>query len=393
MLPRLPRSPGYRPLWLAATISEFGDWSARLTLAALIFAATNNPAWVGLVSLVFILPRIGLGQVLTAWSERVPRKRLLVIGDTLRAVVFIVAALMELSPLPLLALVLVAAIIDPVFEANAAAATYDILSDEERDDGVRFKQVTRLVAQVGGMGAAGVALRWLSPETILIANAGSFAVSALIISGVALKRVDEPITTISKSFIEAARTVFDNTHIRAALITTTITVFAATAAEAQVVVLAGSQPSWVLPAASAAVPVGAATGVALVSTTGSTKRVLRRTLLITTLSALIAVLALNLDRPGTIVVAFACSGLMFQTAAVGQVIAVRHLPRYGRATILSLLQTIVVIGSATGAAISGFAMNLFGVRTGIQLCLAVAALAWLIPLPNDPPDVSPTTVT
>lgn len=382
LLPRLPSSPGFRRLWLAASVSEFGDWSARLALAALIFERTGDPAWVGIVALVFIAPRFGLGQILTGWSERLPRRRLLVVGDSARAAVFLVLGLFDLAPVPVLALVFVAATIDPIFEANAAAATFDTLSDDERDDGVRFRQVTVLLSQVAGVGAAGVVLRWLAPQTVLLANAVSFALSALIIAGAVIVRTEEIEATAREALRAAARAIAASAHIRAALFTTTITIFAAVAAEAQVVVFAEGRPSWVLPAASAVVPLAAAVGAGMAPTRGDTRTVLHKTLATTTTCVLVGGVALELDRSWAIVVVFAAAGLIFQTAAVGQVIAVRHLPAEGRASILTLLQTVVLFGSAAGATASGFAMNALGNARGIQVCFAVALLAWLVPLPE-----------
>lgn len=380
--PSVPASPDFRRLLLAASISEFGDWATRLALAAFLLERTGDPAWVGLVAVAYVLPRLGVGQVLTSWSEGLARKPVLVTGDAARAAIFVIAGLTDVSPIVMLALVVLASTIDPVFEANASAAAFDLLDDDNRDDGVRLRQVTRMIAQVAGLGLGGVALQWMSPQTLLLVNSSTFALSAAIIAGSRVVHVAERSESVSRALSRAARFIAADLHIRAALTTTTLTAFAANAAEAQVVVFADDQPAWVLPAASASIPLFVIAVTAIGSTDGDTRTILRRSLALTAANAIGAMVALSSTNPVVVVIGFCCIGAMFRTVVVGQVVAVRRLPTDGRASALSLLQTVVLLGSAAGAATSGLAMNALGRERGIQLCLAVAFAALLIPLPR-----------
>lgn len=380
---RVPRGSAYRRLLGAATISQLGDWSARLALAALLFAETDDAIWVGAVSAAFIAPWIGLGQVLTAWAQRYDRQTVMVLADSLRAMVFLFIALVDMAPLLTLATVFVGASVDPVFEANASATVYGSLDLDDRDEGIRVKQVLNLLAQVGGIGMAGVALRWLDPQTILAVNALSFAVSALVVRTVSLDAEARGDRQGGGTVRAALRVAAVHPHIRAALLATMVTVFAATAIEAQVVVLAADRPPWVLPVASALLPLMAAAGAATAPSSGGTRSVLRRTLAVSTASAAACAVMLQTDTAIGIVFVGAFAGLMFQTTTSGQVIAFRHLPEAGRASIINMLQTLVFVAISAGGLLSGVAIAAFGLAGGLQVCLAVTVVAWLVPLPDE----------
>ncbi len=378
---QVPRNQRYRRLLGAATISQVGDWSARLALAALLLEATGSAVWVGAVSAAFVLPWIGLGQLLTAWTERFSRARVMISGDTLRGLIFILLAMIDMPPGLTLVAIVVAASVDPVFEANATSAVIESLSDEDQDTGIQTKQVVSLLAQVAGIGAAGVALRWFSPQQILAVNAVSFFVSASIIASVASRLGQNSAPADRGEVLEGLRLAAAQPDIRAAVGTTMITGFSATTIEAQVVVLASGRPSWTLPLASALIPLGAAVAAGLAPTKGSTSSLIRRSLGLSTAAAITAAILLEIDTALGIVVIGALVGIMFQTTTTGQVVAFRHLPTLGRASVINMLQTLVFLAIAAGGLASGLAIRASNLQTGLQVCVLITLLAWLVPMP------------
>jgi len=378
---QVPRNQRYRRLLTAATISQVGDWSARLALAALLLQETGSAVWVGAVSAAFVLPWIGLGQVLTAWTERFNRGRVMITGDTLRGLVFLLLAAVDMPPGLTLVAIVIAASVDPVFEANATTAVVEALSDEDQDTGIQTKQVVSLLAQVVGIGAAGVALRWFSPQEILAVNAISFFVSASIIASVAAQLGNRGKPTARGEVIRGLRLAAAQPDIRAAVGTTMITAFSATAIEAQVIVLAAGRPSWTLPLASALIPLGAAAAAGLAPTKGSTTSLIRQSLGLTTAAAVMAAILLEIDTAVGIVLIGGLVGAMFQTTTTGQVVAYRHLPTEGRASVINMLQTLVFLAIAAGGIASGLAIRASDLQTGLQVCVLITLLAWLVPMP------------
>lgn len=382
---RLPDAPAYRRLLTATVISQLGDWSSRIALAVLIFDQTGDERWVGVLAAMFVAPWLGLGQLLTSWSERFDRQRVMVIGDLIRAAAFAVIAVADLAAGGLVAIVFLAAMVDPVFEANASALVYGSLEPDDRDDGLQFKQVVNQLAQVVAVGGAGIAVAVMSPQTVVFVNAASFAISAAIVASTRTTAQARGESEESGSLREAFIAVVRNPHIRPALLTTMLTVFSAQAIEAQIAVLAGTpQASWVLPVAAACIPATTAIGAATAPTSGGTAHVLRRSLVLTTIATIAAIVVLQVGGAVGAVGAAICAGLMFQTTTSGQVVAFRHFPDKGKAATINIAQTLVFLAIALAALVSGIAMASLGRERGLQLCLILALTAWLVPMPSDP---------
>jgi MFS family permease len=91
------RSPNRsRPLWLntdyvlllsGQTISSFGTQASQLAFPLLILALTNSPLQAGIISGLRLVPYLVLGLLAGAWVDRLDRKRLMIYGDLIRALV------------------------------------------------------------------------------------------------------------------------------------------------------------------------------------------------------------------------------------------------------------------------------------------------------------------
>ena len=83
----------FRGLWLAGTLSSFGDWLALLATASLAAALAQDRLGAYLaVSGVFILrilPALVLGPFAGVVADRVDRRRTMIVGDVLRGTVFV----------------------------------------------------------------------------------------------------------------------------------------------------------------------------------------------------------------------------------------------------------------------------------------------------------------
>ena len=128
---RLTPGRDFRLIWSAGIISQLGDWSARLALALLVLSRGRGATTVGVVALLFIVPWLGVGQMLTAWSARFGHRIVLVSCDTFRGLAFIAIGTTDPPTPALLVIVGFAALADPVFEATKSAFVTEIVSKEE----------------------------------------------------------------------------------------------------------------------------------------------------------------------------------------------------------------------------------------------------------------------
>ena len=104
---RLRHNPGFRRIWLASTISDFGTSITAVALGVLIVSDLGGTATdVGLVRGASVTPYLAIGLFVGVLADRVRRKPLLVGTDLGRAVVLagipLVAAIGALT-VPLLA--------------------------------------------------------------------------------------------------------------------------------------------------------------------------------------------------------------------------------------------------------------------------------------------------
>lgn len=84
-LPGLLRHPSYRWLWLARTVSQWGDAFNTVALALLVYSLTRTGLGVSGLALAEIVPVLLLGPVAGAVVDRLPRVRVMMVADLARA--------------------------------------------------------------------------------------------------------------------------------------------------------------------------------------------------------------------------------------------------------------------------------------------------------------------
>ena len=192
---RLPLSErAFRRLWFALLTSDFGDAIGRIALVILVFQETGSGLAAALVPALSVLPFLGLGQIVTSFVDRWPRRRVLVVADLIRAAAFGLMALPIGTP-GRLALLTVASAVEPPFLAVRRAITPSTLPEHHFGDGIRLLSATTEVALLTGAAAGGLLTAAWGPATVMALNAATFAVSALALQGLPLRRVEAPATT------------------------------------------------------------------------------------------------------------------------------------------------------------------------------------------------------
>lgn len=77
--------PQYRRLWVARTVSQWGDVVQTVTLALLVYELTGSGLGVAAVVAAEILPVLLLAPLAGALIDRLPRVRVMVLADLGRA--------------------------------------------------------------------------------------------------------------------------------------------------------------------------------------------------------------------------------------------------------------------------------------------------------------------
>ena len=190
----LLRRPGFRRVYLAVAASELGD---AFHYIALMWAAllAGGPLGVLVVRLADSIPALVFGFHGGLLADRASRKRLMVGADLIRAATLLPIAIAGMTGRLSLWALIVAAFILAAAESYFEPAYGAVLPALAGRDGVQaanalVRSSSDALWLVGA--AVGAALLAVVPlSTFFAINAGSFAVSALLLAG--LRGVDRPV--------------------------------------------------------------------------------------------------------------------------------------------------------------------------------------------------------
>ena len=172
-------------LIVAQVLSECGDQIARVGLAVLILARTDNPFLAALAFVVGYVPAIFGAALLGPFADRVSRRTVMLVADMGRAVLIGLLALLAVPSTPvwlLFVLLFLAELLSAPFEAARAAVLPDVLPDPRHYlRGAGLSRVLSQVDQVLGLALAGVVVALISPRGALVTDAVTFALSFAVV--------------------------------------------------------------------------------------------------------------------------------------------------------------------------------------------------------------------
>ena len=174
-----------RALIGASAASQTGDWLYNAALLGYVFSTTHSAAWVGAATIGRLLPYVLLGPFGGAVADRYPRRTVLLTGDLARLMLMVVLAAVVAGDGPVALVIGLSALSSAAGSAEqpAALALLPRLVGEKRlgPANALLHTVQDLGVVVGpALGALLLALT--SAPMAFLANAGTFAISAVLIS-------------------------------------------------------------------------------------------------------------------------------------------------------------------------------------------------------------------
>ncbi len=161
--------------------SSLGTGAGYVALVLIAYERFRSPWAISLVLLADFLPAMLAGPLLGAAADRWPRRFCAVVADLVRAVAFVGIALVG-GIEATIALALLAGAGSGLFTPAVLAGLPSLVEEE------RLPAATSLYGAISDLGhtlgpaLAAVLLLVAGPETLLIANGASFAVSALLVA-------------------------------------------------------------------------------------------------------------------------------------------------------------------------------------------------------------------
>jgi MFS family permease len=201
----LRSEPRARVFYVALAQSALGTGAAYVALLVIAYDRFESAWAIGLVLFADLVPAMLLGPVFGAAADRWSRRTCMVVADALRAGAFLGIALVD-GFVPTVLLAVVAGAGTGLFSPAALAALPSLVQEK------RLPAATALfgaIADLGfivGPGIAAALFLLAGAETILIANAITFAISGAVLMGLRFGAapVSEP-SEVRKGLLREAR--------------------------------------------------------------------------------------------------------------------------------------------------------------------------------------------
>ena len=171
--------------WAGQTISNLGSSITLFALPLLVFKLTGSALNLGISTATSFLPYLLFGLPIGAWVDRVDRKRLMIATDVARALVIASIPLAYALGVLSLGWIYVAGFLNATLTIGFDAAQFAAIpSLTDQDDLVTANgriQASYSAASVAGPLLAGLLVALMPIADMLLLDAGSFLVSALLL--------------------------------------------------------------------------------------------------------------------------------------------------------------------------------------------------------------------
>ncbi|WP_211366880.1 MFS transporter [Pseudonocardia kunmingensis] len=184
--------PGYRRLWSARTASRWGDVFATVALSLLVLDLTGSALGVSAVVAVEIIPVLLLAPFAGTLVDRLPRVRVMVAADLLRAVlaVALIFAGGNVAVVYAVAFGLSAGAV--LFNPAANSTLPALVKDNELVAANSGIWTAAVLGQIALAPLAGILYTVLGAGPAFAINAASFLVSAAVLAGLRLPAAPMP---------------------------------------------------------------------------------------------------------------------------------------------------------------------------------------------------------
>ncbi len=170
----------FRALWTAQVLSIVGDQLARVALTLLVYDRTRSALLAAVTFAASVVPIFLGGIGLAGLADRFPRRAVMITCDLSR-LVLVAAMIVPRLPVAVLVILLFAVtMLSPPFTSARTGIYADVLDGDRYVLGTAITLTTYQLAQVVGFAVGGALVALVGVRTALLADAATFALSALI---------------------------------------------------------------------------------------------------------------------------------------------------------------------------------------------------------------------
>ncbi len=185
---RVLRHHDFRNLWLAQSTSAIGDGVVIVALALFVTELTGDPTQVGIVFAAYLTPLIGFLLIGGVWADRLPRQRVMVTADVVRAALQgLLALLIFTDEIQLWQLVLIQACFGSAqafFQPAYTGIVPRTVPPGEVQEAQALSSLTLNLAELTGPAIATALVLGVGAGWAFLLDGATFVVSALLLSRV-----------------------------------------------------------------------------------------------------------------------------------------------------------------------------------------------------------------
>ncbi|GIE28174.1 MFS transporter [Actinoplanes italicus] len=214
----------YRHLFAANLLSLIGDQLTAVALSFLVYARSGSPLLAALTFAGSYATWVIGGPLLSVFADRLPRRRVLLVGDLARAAIVLLMLIPGIGVWTLVAMAFVANLFRPPFQSARASLMPDILHGDRYTVANGLDNIVAEITQVAGFALGGLLVAAGSAQTVLAADAATFLLSAALIatglrgSAAATRATAQPSGSWWAETTAGARVVFADRTLRSYLL-------------------------------------------------------------------------------------------------------------------------------------------------------------------------------
>jgi len=215
--PSLWRNPAFLRLWFAKTISGLGNAITGVAIpvtASIVLHAT--PAQMAVLIFAGQLPDLLFGLLAGVWVDRVRRRPLLIGADLGRAIILAlipIAAFTDLLSMRVLWVVAFgSAALSLIFTLASVAILPAIVEKSQLIEANTRLHMSESVLTLAGPGAAGLLIQFVTAPKAIIADVGSYIVSAWSLGSIGTAEVKPQHTSSGRPIADIRREISEGMH-------------------------------------------------------------------------------------------------------------------------------------------------------------------------------------
>jgi len=198
---RALRHRNFRLYWSGQIVSQVGTWMQIVAQGWLVYRLTDSPLMLGLVIFVPLLPVVPLSLVSGVISDRVPRRRLLLVTETVLLLQALAMAVLTwlgiIQTWHVIVLSLVLGAAAALEQPARLALVADTVGKEDLVSAVALNAAVYNSARIVGPSLAGLLLAWIGEAGCFALNSASFLAVILALLAMRLPAWAKPGSRLS----------------------------------------------------------------------------------------------------------------------------------------------------------------------------------------------------